>query len=96
MDSVRSVLPHVLAKRGLKTQAEAAFVVYRATAWIAEVLPTLASAISVSRLKDGTLTIRCEHSIALQECQGLASRLREHLKRECPDQTIGDIRVIRA
>jgi len=96
MDSVRSVLPKILAKRGLKDHAQAALIVHKAQLFLERVLPTLASEIRVQKMSQGTLIIAVTHSIAAQECQHLMPRLKEHLAKEYPELPVLEIRTIRS
>ncbi|MBI3331347.1 DUF721 domain-containing protein [Candidatus Peregrinibacteria bacterium] len=96
MDSLRSVLPKILAKRGLKEHAEAALVVHKAQLFLESVLPTLSSGIHAEKLERGTLMIAVANSIAAQECQQLSGRLLEHLKAECPGVAVAEIRIRRS
>lgn len=96
MDSVRSVLPKILAKRGLKDHAQAALITHKAQKFLEGVLPTLADAIHVDKLERGTLIISVGHSIAAQECQQLFPRLREYLQKECPEVPVLEVRVMRS
>lgn len=85
MDALRNVLPQVLQKRGLKTQANAALVVFRSEQWLREVLPGLAEAISVEKFDGNILSIRCKNSVALQECAHRSPRLKSYLLESCRD-----------
>ncbi|OGJ56602.1 hypothetical protein A3D88_02370 [Candidatus Peribacteria bacterium RIFCSPHIGHO2_02_FULL_52_16] len=95
MDSIRSLLPKVLRKRGLHAHAEASLVVHRSTLWIREQLPALAADIHVEKLQDATLIIRCKNSVAAQECQMLASKLKTYLEQEC-GITVKEVCIMRA
>ena len=95
MDSIRSLLPKVLRKRGLHAHAEASLVVHRAVLWIREQLPTLAGDIHIEKLQDATLIIRCNNSVAMQECQFLGNKLKEYLERES-GVSVKEVRVLRA
>lgn len=83
MDSLRSIIPKVLSKRGIATQAHASLVVHKAQAWLNEVLPALAAELTVQKVQDSVLVIECKNSIAAQECAQLSSRLLEYLRKEC-------------
>jgi predicted small metal-binding protein len=96
MDSLRSVLPTVLKKRGLFAHAQASHVTFATEHWLTQMLPGCKDAFAVERLADATLTISCRHSIAAQECQALLPQLMEHLRREFPATRIEDIRLVRA
>lgn len=95
MDSVRSLLPKVLRKRGLYDQAAASLVTFRAQEWLRREFPELGEKLEVTHLKDGTLTIACENGIAAQECRFQLGNLHSFLQQECPDAVISDIRVER-
>ncbi|MBI3618994.1 DUF721 domain-containing protein [Candidatus Peregrinibacteria bacterium] len=79
MDSLQSVLPKVLRKRGLYAHAQSAQVVHLAQRWLEQALPSFAAFVRVHTLSHATLTIACSHSIAAQECQQVAPMLREFL-----------------
>lgn len=96
MDSLRSVIPGVLRKRGLFKHAEASHVTFSAQRWIEMMLPRFKGDIAVQELSDATLTISCRHSIASQECTPLITELQEYLAHEFPTSRILEIRLIRA
>jgi hypothetical protein len=96
MDSLGSILPKVLRKRGLYGHAAAAQVTFKAQQWITAALPGVASYLEVTHLKDGVLTIAAQNSIASQECLQMLPSLREYLARECKGAVIRDIRLERA
>ncbi len=96
MDSLRSILPGVLHKRGLFTHAKAAQVTMVAQQWIHSALPRLAAFIAVEKLSHATLTITCTHGIAAQECMPLLPSLKEFLRKECQGAVVQEIRMIRA
>lgn len=95
MDSLHSILPKVLRKRGLHVQASASLVTYAAQKWLSSALPHLADAISVTRFSHACLSISCRHSIAAQECLPLLPGLKEYLARECKSLRVDDIRLLR-
>lgn len=94
MDSLSSILPKVLRKRGLHTHATASLATHKAQEWLHAALPALAAAIAVTTLRDGTLTVRCTHSIAVQEVAQLSEGLLGFLEKECP-RAVKEIRVER-
>ena len=96
MDSVGSILPKVLRKRGLHGHAVASFVTFRAQEWLDSALPQFRGQIAVRKLSHGVLDIERPHSVALQECNAILPQLLETLRRECEGITIEDIRVHRA
>ncbi len=95
MDSLKSILPKVLRKRGLHTQATASMVTYRAEEWLKKSLPRHQEAIRVLELSDAVLTIECANGIALQESRFLTPALVAYLSQECKDALVREIRVIR-
>lgn len=95
MDSLRSILPKVLSKRGLKTQVEASHAVLLAQQWLERALPSLKGELTVKKLSHATLSIECNHSIASQECQQLLPFLLEYLQRETKNLSVTDIRLVR-
>lgn len=96
MDSLQSVLPRVLRKRGLHLQVDASLVTLEAGRWLRGALPHLADAIAVKQLSRATLSIHCAHSIAAHECQPLLPQLKEFLARQCRGVRIDDIRLMRS
>lgn len=96
MQRLNTLLPAVLARRGLQTHVTAAVVVLTAQRWLEEQLPALQGQCKVETLKDGALTIVCSHSVALQECQQRQTQLLAHLRQEYPGTLIRDARVTRA
>jgi hypothetical protein len=96
VQSLQSILPAVLNKRGLKTQTDAARVVFLAQTWLEKALPALKDAFTVHDLKQSELHINCTHSIALQECQQIQAMLLQYLARECKGIGISGVRVLRA
>lgn len=96
MDRVQTILPRVLGKRGLRTQAQASQVTFVAERWLKTALPHLATYVHVDTLQHAVLTISCTHSIAAQECVPLLPSLREFLARECKGSPVADIRMIRS
>lgn len=83
MDSLRSIIPKVLSKRGIATQAHASLLVHKAQEWLLEVLPSLSAELRVQKVQNRVLVIECENSIAAQECAQLSARLLEYLQKEC-------------
>ena len=95
MDSLQSLLPKVLNRRGLHKQAQASLVTHHAQEWIRRELPAMQNEILVKHLSNGILTIACTNAIAGQECQMLLPALREYLESECDHRGIADIHLIR-
>jgi len=96
MDSLQSLLPKVLRRRGLQGQATASLVVHRAQDWLRSRLPEFAAELEVKKVQDGVLVIACRHSIASQECHGLSADLLRALQSEFPAQAPRELRLIRA
>ncbi len=96
MDKLASVLTHVLNRRGIRDHAAGALVTHRVRGWFAERLPALAAFVHVIKVENGSLFLTCEHSVALQECQGVLTELQAFLRLECPFEAIKDIRVSRS
>ncbi|NOS66889.1 MAG: hypothetical protein HOO67_00755 [Candidatus Peribacteraceae bacterium] len=96
MDSLASILPRVLHKRGLHGHATAALATHKATEWLHAALPSFASQLHVDTFKDGVLTISTTHSIAAQECMPLLPGLKEFLLRECKGSAVREVRMVRA
>ncbi len=95
MDSLHSILPRVLRKRGLHQQASASLVTFAAQKWIHSALPHIADALRVSTFSHASLSIMCKHSIAAQECQPLLPALKEYLAKECRPMLVEEIRLVR-
>lgn len=95
MESVFSILPKVLSRRGLQTSAHASHVVHRAQEWLEGRLPQLRAAVKVEKFDEGTLFVACMHSIAAQECYPLFADLQDFLQRECRFNDIKSIRLHR-
>lgn len=96
MDHLSSILPKVLRKRGLHGHAGAAHVVFKAQEWIVAALPAVAEYLKADTLKDGSLAISAQNSLASQECVAMLPALREYLARECKGAVIREIRLERA
>jgi len=95
MDSLRSLLPNVLRKRGLYAHASATLVTYQAQRWLEQELPAFKGAIAATRFANAVLSLTCTNSIAAQECHQLLPSLKEFLARECPDAALSEIRIVR-
>ena len=96
MDSLGSILPKVLHKRGLHAHATAALVCMKAHQWLSTALPGLREHFSIDRLHLGVLQISCSHSIAAQELTPLLPQLKDYLMRECKGMKIEEIRLMRS
>lgn len=95
MDALSSILPKVLAKRGLNVHAHASHVVHRSQLWMEERLPALRTAFKVHKFQDGTLYVTCSHSIAAQECHPLFPDLQLFLQQECRFNGVKAVRLSR-
>lgn len=95
MDSVRSLLPKVLRRRGLYAHASASLVTLRAQQWLDGELPAFRGIIAVPRFAQGVLEIECANSIASQECRSIIPVLLEHLTRECEGISVREVRISR-
>ncbi len=96
MDSLSSILPKVLHRRGLHGHAVAALVTHKAFEWLRAAVPHCIDQLHVDHLKDGVLTISTSHSIAAQECLPLLPGLTEFLQRECKAAKVREVRLVRA
>ena len=96
MDSLSSILPSVLHKRGLHGHATAALVTHKAFDWLRAAVPHCIDQIHVDSFKDGVLTISTNHPIAAQECMPLLPALTEYLKRECKGSVVREVRMVRS
>jgi ribosomal protein S2 len=95
MDSIHSILPKVLRKRGLHGQAGASHIVFAAQRWLKGALPNFTDFLKVESLTHATLFISSTHSVASQECIPLLPELRAFLMKECEGIKITDIRIAR-
>lgn len=95
MDSLRSILPKVLRKRGLHAHAEAAHITLRAQEWIAHALPEVCESLHAKSFSHCVLTLECTHSVIAQECQPLLPALKSYLQREFPQMKLEEIRLVR-
>ncbi|MSR87131.1 DUF721 domain-containing protein [Candidatus Peribacteria bacterium] len=95
MDSLSSILPKVLHRRGLHKHAVAAMVTHRAFEWLKTAVPHCIDQLHVDSLKDGVLTISTSHPIAAQECMPLVPALTEFLQRECKGASVREVRFVR-
>ena len=96
IDSLSSILPRVLHKRGLHKHAVAAMVTHKAFDWLRAAVPHCIDQLHVEHLKDGVLTISTSHPIAAQECMPLLPALKDFLTRECKGSVVRDVRMVRA
>ena len=95
MERVGSLLSKVLAKRGLKDQAIASLIVHQAQEWLVDALPPFHDMIHVQKCENGVLFVKCEHSIAAQECHQVVDGLLEYLKGECGFTVVESVRIMR-
>lgn len=93
MDSVRSLLPKVLRRRGLYEHAAASFVTLKAQEWLTVELSACKGTITVPRFSQGVLEIECANSIAAQECRSIVPVLLDYLARECEGISVKDVRI---
>ncbi|MBM3231723.1 DUF721 domain-containing protein [Candidatus Peregrinibacteria bacterium] len=93
---MNSLLANVLRKRGLFTEASSSHALHCAKAWIVRALPHCTSVLSVKGLRDSTLVLEAQNSIAAQECTILRESLLSALQEECPQAGIREISVIQA
>lgn len=95
MDSVRSILPKVLEKRGLHESAKAARVLTLAEAWLQKRFPALSQPRLWHMLhcKNGEVTIAVDHAIAGQEIQLAAPDLQHYLHEQVQQSLV--VRVVR-
>lgn len=79
MDKVSDLIGRVLSKRGLKGQAQAAYVTHMTANWISEQLPDVSEQIHVRKFSDLKLEICCDHPIASQELRNKSEDLKKYL-----------------
>ncbi len=95
MDTVGSILPKVLRKRGLAAHADAAQITHRAHQWITKALPEVAEAVTARSFSHAVLTLEYTHSIVAQECQPLLPALKRYLQAEFPAAKLEEVRLLR-
>jgi hypothetical protein len=96
MQRVGEILQRVLAKRGLKAEADASLLLAKANRWLAEKLGNIAGDAKAVKFKNGELTLEARTSIAVQEAHSLQRELRAHLHRELPTANIEQVRIVRS
>lgn len=96
MERLFHLLPKALNKRGLQEHAQSALLIHRTQQWLEKRFPVTAPNIHTRHIKDGVLTVACDHAIALQECQASLGDLMENLKTECPFVRIREVRFVRS
>ena len=95
MDSLATLLPNVLQKRGIKDEAIAAHIVHCATHWLHEHLPDFREEVEAKQFTQGTLILSVANSVASQECQALAHDLLASLSADFPSVKIEKVRIMR-
>jgi hypothetical protein len=95
MDSIRSILPKVLRKRGLEGHATSTHVAFRAQGWLEEHLPQFHGKISVAEFSHAILRVSCSNGIVAQECRSLLSDLHSFLESEFPAVHVEQIQFLR-
>lgn len=96
MDRVSSLLPKVLAQRGLATQGKASLVVLTTKRWIETKLPAVFSDTRITTYSDGILTIETLTQVALTEVSAMREILSQFLAKECSLPNPPTVRVLRA
>ena len=95
MDHIAILLPKVLRKRGLKDEADAAYVVHTANQWIRENMGELAQDIRATKFVSPVLVLGTSSSVAAQECTGRNEELLSHLRERLPGLPIERVRFLR-
>lgn len=93
MHRLSLLLPKVLHRRGLKDQADASLIVFRANEWLKEY--GASEDILATTLKDGTLLMTVERPVAAQECHALSEDLLLALQKEYPSVLLKNVRIVR-
>ena len=93
MDKASSLLPKVLNKHGLKTEAEASLIVHHANRWLKS--QEVPSDVCATQLKDDVLILETKNSASAQECQSVSEDLLLFLKQKFPKTTLTRIRIQR-
>ncbi len=96
MDRLSQILPGVLQSKGLKQHADAALILHRARAWIAEYLPNIRTSVTPrSMQEDGTLLVECDDAASAQQCLDALPHLKVFLREECGFLPVRTIRLER-
>jgi len=96
MDRLSQILPGVLQSKGLKQHADAALVLHRARAWIAEHLPGIRASVTPRAMQeDGMLLVACDDAAAAQQCIDALPHLKVFLREECGFLPVRTIRLVR-
>lgn len=82
MESLKDIAKRVLQKRGLKGQADASHIVFRAGMILHELSPALTSDVKMSHAKDGVLFIEVQSSVGMQACREFLPALERKLSEE--------------
>ena len=96
MQHISQILPRVLAKRGLQSEAEASLLLAKANQWLGEHLGNLVDDVRAMKIKDGAIILETKTAIATQEVFGLHRDLIAHLNAEMPSTKIQKIQIRRA
>lgn len=96
MDTMDAVLKKTLAKKGLLNHAEASVITYRAQEWLHRELEEFKDAIAVTKVKDGTVHVRCSHSIASQECAMQKQNLLDFLHKMFGEKAVREVLISRS
>ena len=95
MQSLRTILPKVLHRRGLHAQAKASLVTYAAQQWLQSALPAFIHMVRAEKLSHATLSISCTHGVAAQECSPLLPLLQDYLQKTFDNVVVREIRIVR-
>lgn len=85
MDSVASILPRVLKKRGMYEHVTASLLCSHAQKWIDSSLPEYAGRLTAQALKNGQLTVSAKDSAALLGLRKRSTELVDALSASIPD-----------
>lgn len=95
MDSLATLLPNVLQRRGIKDEAIAAHIVHCANCFLHEHLPDFREEVEAKQFTQGTLVLSTSNSIAAQECQALTQDLLAFLQSAFPSTKLEKVRILR-
>lgn len=93
MDSLKSLLPKVLRKRGLHDHAKASLIVHLANQWMQSSFGPFAQTLHAQTFERGTLVIAAESSVAAQEMALQESALKSAMQQQ--GHSIEQVRIVR-
>lgn len=95
MDSVKTLLPKVLKKRGMYDVMMATHLLRETEQWIAVAAPDFLDAIHVKTFANGIITIEADNAIAMMALNPLRSTCIAHLQKILPECAVSQIKITR-